>query len=157
MTTVQLTQADLPPRLVTPGVLNHDAIDAFTHGQCHALAIALGEALDAPLAAVVAWEYKYDDQWEDIANGGADLGVLAEVWHHVVVVLDDDRFLDATGVRSCEEVLFECGATDPDLFEIVPVTADQLTALHRFGGGVAPDVEVARTFVPAVLERYLGA
>jgi hypothetical protein len=39
--------------------------------------------------------------------------------------------------------------------DLVPTSIHQLTHIHEVAGSIAPDLKIARLFVPAVIKAYL--
>jgi len=148
-----------PPVPVKLGVLDKAAEHAFMNGQCHALALALAEKLDKPLFVLAIYEYSSSDEWWD-EDGDMDDAPseewLAAHWSHAVLQLGWDSYLDVTGVSSEDELMEVYGDTDEERGEtgnvLFAVTPKQLERFWMYGYGVAPDMDVARTFVEPVLD-----
>lgn len=173
-----------PTRDLTPGVLDAAAIDYFTGGQCHALADAIHRETGWDLAIVKMpcdgdgdcpdcvedpWaEIDYENPpegWDDetpCPNGYAA---------HIAVITPDGRLLDATGLRTPEQMASAYritgaldGATGADLWN----DEDAPIGLERNAGEVGrwfgrevegwqePREDVADAFVDAALAAWYG-
>lgn len=112
---------------LTPGVLDDAAREAFTCGQCHAMALALHEHTGWDLAGA-EWEH-YD-------------GV--EYPGHVFVVDPDGNPFDVNGYDVDERYVHD----------IAPVTEDELLYVFPSDGGYhEPDLDAGYHFAPLVLEH----
>lgn len=158
---VYLPGAGLTP--LTPGRLDRVAHNAFTYGQCHALAIALAERLQCPLRVVVAAPAALAKASRPLAlpsplpSTVLDVelpdSVVARYWDHAVVEVGPDRYLDVRGIRSKKDLLHLNGYEPTNL--LVLTSPRQLRALSKHRSGVTPNVSAARLFVDAVIDAYL--
>ncbi|WP_325705952.1 hypothetical protein [Amycolatopsis sp.] len=112
---------------MTPGVIDDEARRAFTNGQCHALALALNEETGWPMVQVGVHGY-----------GG--------IPRHWMVETPNGDLLDIKGLSTYEDV------ADRWAGDIVSGEPEDAWALYENGNYRRPEVETARTFVPAVLE-----
>ena len=133
--------------VVTPGVLDEDALFGFSGGQCHAMAIALSERLDKPLLVMVTV-----GESEDIPSN-PDEEWIANHWTHAVVEISTEKYLDVSGVWDEEEVIDNyCRIGEDDLeYSLVPIEREGLENLHNYGKCQAPQTDIARLFVDVVL------
>src|ERR1035437_6030934 len=109
--------------------IDNDAVEEFTCGQCHALALAIHEETKLPLAGI--WRDKYED-WE-----------LEPTPDHVVVVLPDSRLLDIEGP----------GAENRWVGAVRPFTPEEVMDFQKFDYH-APDMGNAKRYAQAVLKQY---
>lgn len=118
---------------VTEGVLDAEAEDAYQHGHCHALALALCELIpEAELVGV--WE---EDEEDPI---------------HVLVQVGS-QFLDITGFHPESELLMYGD-------RIEPMQEEDVWALVEADLYYEPDLALAETFAKALLEKeevHVGA
>jgi hypothetical protein len=137
---------------LTPNVLDVTALNAFSYGQCHALAIALAERLELPLRVVLSTRARL--RTSNIPeNEELPDRVVARHWGHAVVELSPGKYLDVKGIRSAKE-LIDMNACEPSSF-IAPTSRRQLCELSYLRSGVRPNIDVARQFVDAVIDSYL--
>jgi hypothetical protein len=122
---VLLSQAEHRAIAVTPGVLDERAIAAFGRGQCHALALALHDETGWPLRVL-------EDEEADAV--------------HVFVITPEGKALDAGGCLGLEEFREVWMAE-----YLEDYSRERVAQMHHWGGWREPDLETARTFVPAVL------
>lgn len=116
--------------LVTPGVIDDAAHAAFSSGQCHALALTVHEQTGWPLRAI-------EDDDADIV--------------HVYIETPDGRALDIAGVHANrDEYVASWGSYDE------PVDREHVLDLVDSGGWRVPNVDIAKTFVPSLLEYVDG-
>lgn len=114
---------------VTPGVIDADAVHAFTSGQCHALALALHERTGWPL------RWLEDDEGDPL---------------HCFVETPEGKALDIAGVHDRDEMLEGWQGVYDEA-----ASSDQLRALSfGFGGWRVPDTKAASAFVDAVLALH---
>lgn len=106
--------------------IDDDAVDAFTRGQCHALALAIHERTELPLVGIWGWR----DNRDDTPN-------------HVVVMLPDESLLDIEGPQA--EKRWEGHIAPLDIQEVL----DLQNRDYR-----APDMGTARRYAQAVLKQY---
>jgi hypothetical protein len=168
----------LGPITITLGVLDDTSIRAYSFGQCHALAIALSQYLHTTPQVVVhlldteflspeeelkemelcyqeemcyepfeAPQNEPDYAWSDYE--------LADTWEHAVVEIEPGRYLDIDGIKTLSQ-LVSSGTEDEREYMVVPVAAASLAEFHTHDeySGLAPQVDVARSFVRPLLERY---
>lgn len=115
-----------------------DAVDVFTRGQCHALALALHEIVPESELCGVGQDY---DTWEDESTP-----------QHVLVRLPDGRYLDVEGAHP-ERIVTDTWFERVGDGEIQPL--DRERALGAFDGRYwDPDLDAGRAFAPAVLAEY---
>jgi hypothetical protein len=113
---------------LTLGVIDDDAVRAFTQGQCHALALALHERTGWPIRQLE------NDEGEPF---------------HLYVETPDGRALDITGAHDRDEFRQAwCAAFDE------PSTPEMAHKLPATGVWRAPDMGAARAFVAPLLELY---
>jgi hypothetical protein len=89
---------------VTAGVIDVWAVDAYTRGQCHALAQALAARTGWPIL-VFGDAACASARGRSAADCAPYPGVCACQPAHMGVVLPDGRFLDIRGARPMDEVL----------------------------------------------------
>lgn len=129
------------PDDLTPGVLNPVAENAFLYGGCAALAIAIHDETGWPICMVTDSHNVLDGE----AGGGSAL--------HWVVRRPDGRYLDVLGSHSVEELIEEYeGAADDGEAAIGVSSREDALEWQQEGSGGAFSVELARSFVKAVLE-----
>ena len=110
--------------------IDDDAVDEYTRGQCHALALAIHERTDLPLAGI----------WRDCDDPDEDTP------YHVVVMLPEDgdnNLLDIEGPH----------AGDRWKGEVRELEVGQVLDLH-LRDYRAPDMGNARRYAQAVLKQY---
>lgn len=126
--------------LDTADGITPDAEEVFTRGQCHALALALHEALPGSKCVGIDWE----SYW----NAGTP--------DHVLVKLEDGRFLDVLGIYEDTGALgMQWGHCDAQ-----PVDVDDILAAMPDEDGDPcywePDLDAARAYAPLVIAEYLS-
>ncbi|MFI5859300.1 hypothetical protein [Streptomyces parvulus] len=128
---------------VTTGQLDDAAREAFTSGQCHAMARALSEATGWPMAVLVEPECSYDP--DQCSYGDVVEDVCACQLVHMVVLRPDGSLIDINGAHAPGAV--------PGATGLIAVEADE--ALWRFVSSSPhwrrPALAVARTFVKPLL------
>lgn len=128
---------------LTPGVLDGAAEGAFMGGACGALALVLHEATGWPLVALTDAHNVYGDH----VGGGSCL-------HYGVRRPADGAFIDVLGAHTDEDILSEHGdEADDGEAGIGLTTAADVRDWYVEAQGEPVPLEVARTFVPAVLAR----
>lgn len=140
------------PVRLTPGVIDNAALWAFTHGQCHGLAVALELAASLPVYLVL--QPRIDalipglPQSKVIDEELADEHV-ARCWSHAVVKISNDSYLDITGLSTSKLLL----ATYASLSgRLVRSSSRQLCSnSFRRCGTPAPDNKAASHFVVPLL------
>lgn len=132
---------------VTPGRLDDAAREAFTSGQCHALALALHEATGWPTTALLVAEC--------FGDGPMCTGLGADECpcriDHIVVTRPDGAQVDITGAHAPGAV--------PD-YEGAPalaMTEAHWEAIRSTPTWRDPDMPVARTFVAPLLASLTDA
>lgn len=99
---------------LTPGVINDEAVLAFTRGHCAELALALHDRTGWPLRIVV----QANIDWVSLADDPAVLaaadqghripyGYLQQLWAHVLVERPDGLLVDINGARTPDTVIDE--------------------------------------------------
>lgn len=138
---IKAVSMNIKPEDLTPGVLNPVAENAFLYGGCAALAIAIHDETGWPIVMVTDSHNVFDGE----AGGGSAL--------HWVVRRPDGLYLDVLGSHTEEELLEEYGAeADEGEAALGVSTREDALEWHAEGSGGEISVEVARSFVPAVLE-----
>ncbi|WP_331725964.1 hypothetical protein [Streptomyces sp. NBC_00470] len=127
---------------VTPGHLNDAAREAFTEGQCHALALALNEATGWPITAILTADSCRQD--DPLCNRADDDHCACRIGH-LVVTRPDGTHLDITGAHTPGTVPDCHGAPSRAM------TAEDWQALRTARAWRAPDLRAARTFVAPLL------
>ena len=140
--------------VVTAGVVDAVAVDAYTNGQCHALAVALHHATGWPLVWVGPEECCYDI---DCAEYDDDEGWCLCQIEHVGVLTPDGAFLDIEGPQTVEPMLEDRYETSGDPCTLQTLTGAQLSAILAAGSWRDPDVATATSFVAAVLDQVAVA
>jgi hypothetical protein len=114
-------------------VIDKDVVDTFTRGQCHALALAIHEQTQLPLAGV--WRLFEDPESETPA--------------HVVVLLPDGDLLDIEGPG------VECRWSDIYGAAVIvkPLEVEYVHDLHNRDYS-KPRMEEAKPRAKAVLKKY---
>ncbi|MFF3734062.1 hypothetical protein ACFYXM_28090 [Streptomyces sp. NPDC002476] len=128
---------------VTPGRIDVAALEAFTSGQCHALARAVSDATGWPMALIIDDECAYDPDTcgdDDIATG-----LCACQLQHVIVIRPDGQHVDITGAHAPGAVPGWEG------LRAVPVTDDLWQHITDSPDWREPAMDVARTFVAPLL------
>ena len=99
---------------LTPGIIDDDAVRAFTRGQCAELAVALHDRTGWPLRVLVqganSWLSLADDEAVYAAARRGDplpSTYLYNLWGHVMVERPDGRLVDIYGARTPDTVLAE--------------------------------------------------
>ncbi|MFD0352953.1 hypothetical protein ACFVHW_04275 [Streptomyces sp. NPDC127110] len=126
---------------VTPGRLDDVARKAFTHGQCHALALALSEVTGWPATALLTSDCF--DAEAMCANGSGDecpcrIG-------HIVVTRPDGAHVDITGAHTPGTIP---GYEDA---ETLPMAEVHWNALASSSAWREADMPAARMFVKPLL------
>lgn len=116
------------------GNIDHNAIKAFTRGQCHALALALHKLSDLPLAGVYP-------------RGGYYSGSTPV---HVLVQLPNGSYLDIQG-PGAENRWEDWGDGDN---QIKPVSKRSVQGFHRIDY-VKHNVKAALPFAKRLIEAHL--
>jgi hypothetical protein len=155
--TTTLTNYTLPA-----GVINSKVIFAYTHGQCHAMAIALHEIVHFELCLSVSTRIQKTlglSPEEIIAKGELDDLVVERHWDHAMVKLGDDLYLDIRGLLTKNEALY--GDSPEGAFHlvdylIVPTSPRQLRTLAK-SAGIRPNMEAAKHYANLVVKKHLGA
>jgi hypothetical protein len=131
---------------IVPGRLDDDAIHTYTHGQCHALALAVHEETGWPIewAGRPVCVFDEDCPPEDWPDGTCPCQV-----DHVVVRRPDGLLLDAHGPRTDLDVLSD--TLDPGVAVLRPADPDRVRELHTAFDWQTPDMGTARTFVRQLL------
>lgn len=122
-----------------PGLIDHNAKQAFTNGQCHALALALHQQTKWPLiwTTFQTCNHRLCSQDQD-AYCHPD---------HVLVKTPKETYLDILGEHSLEslqKIYKEVGSLSTSRLE-------HLISIEHF---IEPDHQAANTFVDAVLALY---
>ena len=122
---------------LTPGVIDENAREAFTLGQCHALALGIHE--------LTGWEMG-GLGWSCQECGCEEEGCYCEADYlpgHVVVKDPDGNFVDVNG-------------TPEDHWgdDFRPLDRETLTEHYPGNGYMTPDLDAGRAFAPVVLEEY---
>ncbi|MET9528184.1 hypothetical protein [Streptomyces coeruleorubidus] len=128
---------------VTTGRLDDAAREAFTSGQCHAMARALSETTGWPMAVLVEPECKFDP---DLCSDGYVVeDVCACQLAHMVVIRPDGALVDIGGAHAPGAVPGAKGLASVEVHE----------GLWEFINGSPhwrrPALAVARTFVAPLL------
>lgn len=146
-TWVTVRDASGDPVDVVPGLIDDAAEWVYMHGQCLALAVVLAERTGWPMHLRV---FADGDGYED------DEPVRYLNLRHAYVQTPDGPLLDIRGVHDPVIVEEHCRDFDSDAYlppRIVPA-AEARGLLTEFGGYLEhQDVEVAATFIAAVLAR----
>lgn len=140
------------------GVLDENASSAYRLGQCHALSIALSESTGWLIEAVITARVGRNDlntlaaDWT-VLESRQRRRALAKRWVHTAVRCPDGRLIDIDGVHADDSRFLRDWGNDgvTTIAQLVPVSADDLACLYTMGSGVEPDLEVARTFVAALV------
>jgi len=119
------------------GVLDAEALRAFTQGQCHALSLALNDLTGWPIELVVEKPRRHTNR---------------VAWVHAVNRQPDGMLVDIEGAHSEPELLAGWGGARVTLLQTDPGT---VLKLHRKNGGVEPDVESAATFAETLLSHLV--
>lgn len=119
---------------ITPGVITPEAVDAFVCDACAGLALALHDETGWPLIEV---------------------GHCDGLPFHFMVRRPDGLLLDIRGAHDDADVAdeFEFDADD-GVVTFTEVTRDHVWACYRDDCGEPVPMEIARTFVPAVLDGH---
>lgn len=115
--------------VVMAGTVDEDVRYLFTHGQCHALALAGHE--------VTRWPVIWAGDWED----GAD----AYYPDHLYLLHPSDMLLDVNGLHEIDEVL--------QMYETVRALDSHSLRSCVFVDYPIPAMALARTLFPVVLEQ----
>lgn len=129
------------PKLLTPGVLDGYAKRAFKYGACGALAIALHDETGWPIVAITDAHNVFDGR----AGEGSAL--------HWTVRHPSGLLLDVDGLHTPEALVVEYSpeADDGRAAAGLSTRADAWEWYAEAQGEPVP-IELAKTFVPAVLE-----
>ena len=136
---------------LTPGVIDTEAVMAFTRGHCTELALALHDHTGWPLRIVVQANIDWmglTDHPEVLA--AAERGTmipdayLQKLWTHVLVERPDGWLVDITGARSRDTVLDGC---DGNGAGTMPVTDGPYR--HRILAATRGEVESLISTAPA--------
>lgn len=122
------------PWQLTPGVITPQAVDAFVRDACPGLALAVHDETGWPLIEV---------------------GHCDGLPIRVMVRRPDGRLLDIRGAHAIDDVAdeFEFDA-DGGVVTFTEVARDAVWACYREECGEPVPLEIARTFVPAVLDAH---
>ncbi|RSS87002.1 hypothetical protein EF903_17985 [Streptomyces sp. WAC05292] len=126
---------------VTPGRLDDTAREAFTNGQCHALALALNEVTGWPTTALLTSDCSGLDR---MCAEDPDDDCPCRIGH-VVVTRPDGAHVDITGAHAPGQVPDFPGAT------AVPMTEAHWSAIRSTPTWRDADMHAARTFVNPLL------
>lgn len=132
-----------PTTKVTVGIIDAAARQAFTQGQCHALALALVEATGWKLCWTGSSECAYD---EDCCDYPEEWGWCPCQVGHLLVETGNGVYVDIDGQHTAAEI-----AAGEEV--VVPITAEQLSFVLLDPCWREPDIHVARGFVSAVLAQ----
>lgn len=154
--TTTLTNYTLPA-----GTINSKVIFAYTHGQCHALAIALHEIghFELCLSVSARIQKTLGLSVEDTLDEELDDAVAAKHWDHAMVRLGDNLYLDIRGLLTENEALYGDapeGAYHLVDYLVAPTSPRQLLALAK-NSGVRPNMDAARHYARLVVKKHLGA
>ena len=132
-----------PTTRVTLGVIDAAARQAFTQGQCHALALALAEATGWTVCWTGSSECCYD---EDCCNYPESWGWCPCQIGHLLVESEPGIYVDIEGCHRAADI-----AAGEEI--VVPITAEQLAWVLSDPCWRPPDIHVARGFVATVLAQ----
>jgi len=134
---------------VRPGVIDDNAIRAYTSGQCMALAVEVACALGSDQIAVVT-------SWTDSTREYAQVDPEEMFVHHMWAVSPDG--IDAIDIRETVPLTTLFQVFMRDVGTAVPAGAFRVIsideALERFEFSAAQDYEVAAKFAAVINERF---
>lgn len=111
---------------LTPGKINAEAVHVYSNGQCHALALAINERTGWPIVGASPFGTDYPN--------------------HVAVKRPDGRIIDITGYVNF-------GYWGSEWYELDPGVVRNRFEDDDGPAYLEPNIEVARTFVDAVLAQ----
>jgi hypothetical protein len=129
---------------ITTGRLDNAAREAFTNGQCHAMARALSDATGWPMAVLVEPECKFDPDM--CSDGYVVEDVCACQLAHLVAVRPDGSLIDINGAHAPGTVPGAKGLV------AVEATEELWGFLSSSPHWRRPALAVARTFVKPLLD-----
>lgn len=127
---------------VVTGQLDDQARNAFTSGQCHAMARALSGVTGWPMAVLISDECSYDP---DLCDDSRDDELCACRLEHVVVVRPDGKLVDVNGAHHPGQVPGFEGK------QYVALLEGDWEFICRSPHWRRPALAIARTFTAAVL------
>lgn len=136
---------------VTPGVLDENAQDTFTHGQCHALAKAIHQRTGWPIAIIATATCTQD---YDVCEQDRYTSTCPCQFQHTVTVLPDGRLLDITGVFDWDPLAFQAEFGEPVILLTDPADIEcVLDGIIDAGGLRPPLIDLALRFADTLLTR----
>jgi len=133
----------LNPDLLTPGVLDAPAIEAFSRGACGALALAIHRSTNWPIVAITDHQNVFED---GKAGGGSAL--------HWVVQRPDGLLIDVNGAHLINDLIeaYDGDADDGIAAAGISTEADIVEWYINNQDEPIP-IDLADTFVDAVLRN----
>ena len=118
------------------GVIDDNAVQAFTRGHCHSLALALHQETGWPLFGM------YSEEEGNMSHENGDTP------SHVLVQMPNGDFLDIEGTGAVENWQQSWPTTEP-----VKVTEAEVLGFSKIDYK-EPNVEAARPFAKTLLSKY---